>query len=90
MGDKIQLTIIGIGMGVTLFVIHKFTQAVLVPALVPTLIEQANSPAAQASPGVRPLLLFLATVLDMRFYIPAGLFGGITYFACRSGAFRRL
>lgn len=79
MEDKIKMIVTG-------FVCLVIMQAVGVPMI----IEQANSPAAHASPGVRPLLLLLATVLDMRFYIPAGLVGGITYFACRSGAFRRL
>ena len=79
MEDKIKMIVAG-------FVCLVIMQAVLVP----TLIEQANSPAAQASPGARPLLLFLATVLDMRFYIPAGLFGGIGYLAYRSGVFSRL
>ena len=57
---------------------------------VPTLIEQANSPETRSSPWARPLLLFFGTVLDMRFYIPAGLIGGVGYLACRSGVFRRL
>ena len=64
---------------------------VLVQALlVPTLIEQANSPATRSSPGARPLLLFLATVLDMRFYIPAGLTGIAGCLVYKSGVFRRL
>ena len=79
MEDKIKMIVAG-------FVALALMQAVGVPMI----IEQANSPSAHASPGVRPLLLFFGTVLDMRFYIPAGLFGGITYFACRSGALRRL
>ena len=61
-------------------------------AFVPALIEQANAPTAHSSTGTRPLLLFLATVFDMRFYIPAGLVGlvgGAGYLACRSGAFSR-
>ena len=83
MEDKIKLYV---GMVVTGFVCLVLMQAAVVPAL----IEQANAPAVQASPGARPLLLFLATVLDMRFYIPAGLVGGVGYLACRSGAFSRL
>lgn len=83
MDDRIQ-SVIGIVLG-------GFVAFVLVQTLlVPTLIEQANSPAMEASPGVRPLLLFFGTVLDMRFYIPAGLFGGIGYLAYRSGVFSRL